>query len=125
VEFDPESGLISILGGKWTTHRLMGQETIDKVQEYLGERVTASHAAGRRESRHREPARVADRTRERTRERRAARGTERREKDPNERVGGVGEHDDFLRPAIASARPVRRAKSSGNERGIAIFRNDL
>jgi glycerol-3-phosphate dehydrogenase len=37
VEFDPESGLISILGGKWTTHRLMGEETIDKVREYLGE----------------------------------------------------------------------------------------
>lgn len=35
VEFDPETGLISILGGKWTTHRLMGEETIDKVQEYL------------------------------------------------------------------------------------------
>jgi glycerol-3-phosphate dehydrogenase len=35
VEFDDGSGLISILGGKWTTHRLMGQETIDKVQEYL------------------------------------------------------------------------------------------
>lgn len=43
VEFNPESGLISILGGKWTTHRLMGQETIDKVQDYLGERVTATH----------------------------------------------------------------------------------
>ena len=28
--------MISILGGKWTTHRLMGEETIDKVQEYLG-----------------------------------------------------------------------------------------
>src|SRR5262249_11219409 len=25
VEFDAGSGLISILGGKWTTHRLMGQ----------------------------------------------------------------------------------------------------
>jgi glycerol-3-phosphate dehydrogenase len=36
VEFDPASGLVSILGGKWTTHRLMGEETIDKVQEYLG-----------------------------------------------------------------------------------------
>jgi glycerol-3-phosphate dehydrogenase len=35
VEFDVSSGLISILGGKWTTHRLMGQETIDQVQEYL------------------------------------------------------------------------------------------
>lgn len=35
VEFDSESGLISILGGKWTTYRLMGEETVDKVQEYL------------------------------------------------------------------------------------------
>jgi len=36
VEFDAASGLISILGGKWTSHRLMAQETIDKVEEYLG-----------------------------------------------------------------------------------------
>ena len=36
VEFDPATGLISILGGKWTTHRLMGEETVDKVLEYLG-----------------------------------------------------------------------------------------
>ena len=36
VEFDADSGMVSILGGKWTTHRLMGEETIDKVQEYLG-----------------------------------------------------------------------------------------
>jgi glycerol-3-phosphate dehydrogenase len=36
VEFDAGSGLVSILGGKWTTHRLMGEEAIDKVQEYLG-----------------------------------------------------------------------------------------
>jgi glycerol-3-phosphate dehydrogenase len=42
VEYDAQSGLISILGGKWTTHRLMGQETIDKVQETLGESVTPS-----------------------------------------------------------------------------------
>ena len=42
VEFDEKSGLISILGGKWTTHRLMGQETIDKVQESLGEAVMPS-----------------------------------------------------------------------------------
>lgn len=40
VEFDAESGLISILGGKWTTHRLMGQKTIDQVQEFLREPVT-------------------------------------------------------------------------------------
>jgi glycerol kinase len=36
VEFDAATGLISILGGKWTTHRMMAEETIDKVQEYLG-----------------------------------------------------------------------------------------
>jgi glycerol-3-phosphate dehydrogenase len=42
VEFDPATGLISILGGKWTTHRLMGEETIDKVQEYLAGPRSAS-----------------------------------------------------------------------------------
>ena len=42
VEFDSASGLVSILGGKWTTHRLMGEETINKVQEYLGGHVTPS-----------------------------------------------------------------------------------
>ena len=42
VELDSDSGLISILGGKWTTHRLMGEETINKVQEYLGDPVTQS-----------------------------------------------------------------------------------
>jgi glycerol-3-phosphate dehydrogenase len=31
VEVDPESGLISILGGKWTTYRLMAEKTIDRV----------------------------------------------------------------------------------------------
>src|SRR4051812_16509362 len=47
VEFDPSSGLISILGGKWTTYRLMAQKTIDRVLEHLGspavECVTAGH----------------------------------------------------------------------------------
>jgi glycerol-3-phosphate dehydrogenase len=42
VEYDAKSGLISILGGKWTTHRLMGQETIDKVQESIGDEITPS-----------------------------------------------------------------------------------
>jgi glycerol-3-phosphate dehydrogenase len=42
VEFDSESGLVSILGGKWTTHRLMGEETINKVQEFLDGHVTPS-----------------------------------------------------------------------------------
>jgi len=36
VEIDHASGLISILGGKWTTHRLMAEDTIDAVQRELG-----------------------------------------------------------------------------------------
>jgi glycerol-3-phosphate dehydrogenase len=36
VEIDPTSGLISILGGKWTTHRLMAEDTIDAVQREMG-----------------------------------------------------------------------------------------
>lgn len=31
VEIDEESGLISLLGGKWTTYRLMAQDTVDAV----------------------------------------------------------------------------------------------
>ena len=42
VELDSTSGLISILGGKWTTHRLMAQDTIDAVQREMGSRVSAS-----------------------------------------------------------------------------------
>ena len=36
VERDPESGLISILGGKWTTYRAMAEDTLDAAQKYLG-----------------------------------------------------------------------------------------
>jgi glycerol-3-phosphate dehydrogenase len=36
VELDSQSGLISILGGKWTTYRAMAQDTIDVVQKALG-----------------------------------------------------------------------------------------
>lgn len=36
VEVDKTSGLISILGGKWTTYRLMAQDTIDTCCELLG-----------------------------------------------------------------------------------------
>lgn len=36
VEVDDTSGLISLLGGKWTTYRLMGQDVIDAVCEKLG-----------------------------------------------------------------------------------------
>jgi glycerol-3-phosphate dehydrogenase len=35
VELDSQSGLISIMGGKWTTYRAMAQDTIDVVQGYL------------------------------------------------------------------------------------------
>jgi glycerol-3-phosphate dehydrogenase len=42
VELDSSSGLISILGGKWTTHRLMAEDTIDAVQREMGGPVTSS-----------------------------------------------------------------------------------
>jgi glycerol-3-phosphate dehydrogenase len=35
VELDTGSGLISILGGKWTTYRAMAEDTIDAAQKYL------------------------------------------------------------------------------------------
>jgi glycerol-3-phosphate dehydrogenase len=35
IEVDTQSGLISIMGGKWTTHRAMAEDTIDAVQKYL------------------------------------------------------------------------------------------
>ena len=40
VEVDQRSGLISILGGKWTTYRLMAQRTIDRVEQALSRPVT-------------------------------------------------------------------------------------
>src|SRR5262249_27764637 len=42
IEVDPPSGLISIMGGKWTTHRAMAEDTIDSVQEALGVSKTES-----------------------------------------------------------------------------------
>ena len=35
LEIDESSGLISILGGKWTTHRAMAELTIDAAEKYL------------------------------------------------------------------------------------------
>jgi glycerol-3-phosphate dehydrogenase len=35
VEVDRSSGLISILGGKWTTYRAMAEDTVDAVQKQL------------------------------------------------------------------------------------------
>src|SRR5256885_3940913 len=42
VEVEEQSGLISILGGKWTTHRLMAEDTVNAVQRALGQAVTES-----------------------------------------------------------------------------------
>ncbi len=36
IEIEPASGLISIMGGKWTTHRAMAEDTIDVVEKSLG-----------------------------------------------------------------------------------------
>jgi glycerol-3-phosphate dehydrogenase len=35
IELDSASGLISIMGGKWTTHRAMAEDTINRVQDTL------------------------------------------------------------------------------------------
>ncbi|MBC7890656.1 MAG: hypothetical protein H7Y12_00460, partial [Sphingobacteriaceae bacterium] len=37
VEVDAASGLVSIMGGKWTTYRLMAQDTVDECLRQLGE----------------------------------------------------------------------------------------
>ena len=40
VEVDPQSGLISIMGGKWTTHRAMAEDTVNAVQKSMGHSPT-------------------------------------------------------------------------------------
>lgn len=40
IEVDASSGLISIMGGKWTTHRAMAEDTINAVEKALGVEVT-------------------------------------------------------------------------------------
>jgi glycerol-3-phosphate dehydrogenase len=40
VEVNGQSGLISIMGGKWTTHRAMAEDTINAVEKSLGLPVT-------------------------------------------------------------------------------------
>jgi glycerol-3-phosphate dehydrogenase len=42
IEIDSNSGLISIMGGKWTTHRAMAEDTINAVQKALGAVVSES-----------------------------------------------------------------------------------
>jgi glycerol-3-phosphate dehydrogenase len=41
VELDGSSGLVSILGGKWTTYRAMAEDAIDAVQKQLGGTASA------------------------------------------------------------------------------------
>ncbi|MCE7041543.1 glycerol-3-phosphate dehydrogenase/oxidase [Dyadobacter sp. CY312] len=46
VEIDAASGLVSLLGGKWTTYRLMAKDAIDQIDGIFGKRnecSTASH----------------------------------------------------------------------------------
>lgn len=38
VERDQESGLISLLGGKWTTYRLMAEDAVNAVDEVFGQK---------------------------------------------------------------------------------------
>ncbi len=42
VELDERSGLVSIMGGKWTTHRAMAEDTVNSLQKYLGGSMTES-----------------------------------------------------------------------------------
>ncbi|MBW3468758.1 glycerol-3-phosphate dehydrogenase/oxidase [Arthrospiribacter ruber] len=41
-----ESGLVSITGGKWTTFRKMGEDTVSKYPEITGESIKESTSAG-------------------------------------------------------------------------------
>lgn len=46
VEHDETSNLVSLLGGKWTTYRLMAKDAMDEVEKILGEShpcLTADH----------------------------------------------------------------------------------
>ncbi len=39
VETDKKSGLVSLLGGKWTTYRLMAKDTVDVIDEVLNKKI--------------------------------------------------------------------------------------
>lgn len=44
VEIDVKSGLISLLGGKWTTYRLMAEDAIDAVEMQLNRKTSCETA---------------------------------------------------------------------------------
>ena len=47
TEHDPASNLLSLLGGKWTTYRLMAKDAVDAVCDLLGNSVECSTASQR------------------------------------------------------------------------------
>ena len=44
VEIDPVSGLVSLLGGKWTTYRLMAKDAIDQIDRIFSRNNTCTTA---------------------------------------------------------------------------------
>jgi glycerol-3-phosphate dehydrogenase len=42
IEIEPQNGLISVLGGKWTVYRAMAEDAINVVQKVLTGRITDS-----------------------------------------------------------------------------------
>jgi glycerol-3-phosphate dehydrogenase len=45
VEVDETSGLVSVLGGKWTTYRAMAEDAVDTVQQSMGVPVAGCRTA--------------------------------------------------------------------------------
>jgi glycerol-3-phosphate dehydrogenase len=43
VEVDDQSGLVTIVGGKWTTCRLMAEHTVDRALQFHRQRIHAPH----------------------------------------------------------------------------------
>jgi glycerol-3-phosphate dehydrogenase len=33
IEMEPTSGLVSLMGGKWTAYRVQGEQTVDRILE--------------------------------------------------------------------------------------------
>jgi glycerol-3-phosphate dehydrogenase len=48
IEVDQASGLISVLGGKWTTYRAMAEDAVNHVQRQLGQPVSPSRTPDHR-----------------------------------------------------------------------------
>jgi glycerol-3-phosphate dehydrogenase len=48
IEIDRSSGLVSVLGGKWSVYRAMAEDAIDAVQKLLTGRITDSRSGNHR-----------------------------------------------------------------------------